>query len=524
MVEPFWWWTDEQIEFGKDVDAFVEDHIEAAEKAYWEKRFPWGVMEEVSKKRYMGAGVSKEYGGLDLGATGSCIVAESLGRLYAVGHVFVVSMLGGLHQLIKFGTDSQKKKYLTQIADGKVLGAVCITEPFAGSDVANVFTTATKEGDKWIINGKKRFITGAAAAGRYFVYCKTSDDPDDRRQYRHMTAFIIDRGTKGFTLEKINDLIGFDNVPNGYLDFEDVELSDEQRVGEVGQGWQVCMSGLNFERLIGAAVVGGGLADILKMVKHYMDRRVQFRSQVNRFTNLQFDFADIVTWYNIARLVTYHSAYLLDHDKELKLSEFETGTWASIAKLYNTEVARDSGLKAVQMTGGDGLTRFYPIERLVREAKIGEIVAGTTEVQKMIIYRMSLQKRGFLDLNFRFEPHPTLGVPIITNRPSAWQGKEVNKENILKILAEDYKCNPGLYMTPEDIKGIIKGSKKKIATALEDLEKDGLIVTLKHPKSGKLLLAKANFVGLRKAYPKEFYRWFPDWVKEDEFMMEMTKF
>ncbi len=524
MVEPFWWWTDDQIAFAKDVDQFVEDHIEEAEKAYWERRFPWSVMEEVGDKRYMGAGVPKEYGGLDLGATGSCIVAESLGRLYAVGHVFVVSMLGGLHQLIIFGTEEQKKRYLTQIADGKVLGAVCITEPFAGSDVANVFTTAEKEGDKWIVNGKKRFITAAAAAGRYFVYCKTSDDPDDRRQYRHMTAFIIDRGTKGFSLEKINDLIGFDNVPNGYLDFDNVELSDEQRVGEVGQGWQVCMSGLNFERLIGAAVVGGGLADILKMLAHYMERRVQYRSQVKRFTNLQFDFADIVTRYNVARLITYHSAYLLDHSKEMKLTEFETGTWASIAKLYNCDAARDSGLQAVQIAGGDGLTRFYPIERLVREAKIGEIVAGTTEVQKMIIYRMSLQKRGFLDLKFHFEPHPTLGVPIITNRPSKWQGKEINKENILKILAEDYKCNPGLYMTPEDVKDRIKGSKKKIGEALEDLEKEGLIVTLKHPKSGKLLLAKANYEGLRKAFPKEFYRWFPDWVKEDEFMMEMTKF
>ncbi|MHA1130143.1 MAG: acyl-CoA dehydrogenase family protein, partial [Candidatus Helarchaeota archaeon] len=266
MVEPFWWWTPEHIEFAKDVEQFVEDNIEDAEKAYWEKRFPWDVMEKVGEKGYMGAGVPKEYGGLDLGATGSCIVAESLGRLYAVGHVFVVSMLGGLHQLIIFGTDTQKEKYLRQIAEGKVLGAVCITEPFAGSDVANVFTTATKEGDKWIINGKKRMITAAAAAGRYFVYCKTSDDPEDRRQYRHMTAFIIDRGIKGFTLEKINDLIGFDNVPNGYLDFDNVELSDEQRVGEVGQGWQVCMSGLNFERLIGAAVVGGGLQDILKLV------------------------------------------------------------------------------------------------------------------------------------------------------------------------------------------------------------------------------------------------------------------
>ncbi|NVM28457.1 MAG: acyl-CoA/acyl-ACP dehydrogenase [Candidatus Helarchaeota archaeon] len=524
VIESFFFWTDEQKEFAKDVDAFVNSHVQDSEEAYWAKRFPYKVMEKVADKGYMGAGVPKEYGGLDLGAIGSCIVAEGLGRLYAVGHVFVVSMLGGLHQLLVFGTESQKKKYLTQIAEGKVMGAVCITEPFAGSDAANVYTTAEKDGDKWVINGKKRMITAAGVAGRYFVYVKTSDDPEDRRQYRHITAFVIDRGIKGFTLEKINALVGFDNVPNGYLDFDNVEISDEQRVGEVGQGWQVMMSGLNFERLIGAAVVGGGLADIIKLTNHYMERRVQFRSQVKRFTNLQFDFADIIKKYYISRLISYYSAYLLDHNKELKLTEFETGTWASIAKIYNTESAREVGLAAVQITGGDGLCRFYPIERLVREAKIGEIVAGTTEVQKMIIYRMSLQKRGFLDLKQRFKIHPEMGVPIATSEPSPWEGKDVNEENILKILAEDFKCNPGLYMTPDDIKNNLKGSRKKILEALEELEKKDLIVTLRHPKSQKLLLAKANYDGLRKAYPKEFYRWFPDWVKEDEFMMEMTKF
>ncbi|MHA1797244.1 MAG: acyl-CoA dehydrogenase family protein [Candidatus Helarchaeota archaeon] len=522
MIEPYWWWSDEEKALAKEVDKFCDDNIEAAERAHSEKRFPWDIMKKVGEK-YMGAGVPKEYGGMGLGATGSCIVAEALGRLYAVGHIFVVSMLGGLHQFIMYGTEEIKKKYLTQIAEGQVLGAVMITEPFAGSDAANVYTSAVKEGDKWIINGKKRMITGAGAAGRYFAYIKTSDDPADRRAYRHLTAFVIDRGTKGFTLEKINDLVGFDNVPNGYVNFEDVEIPDTQRVGEVGQGWQVMMSGLNFERLIGAVVVGGGLGDIIKMLNHYMERRVQFNSQVKRFTNLQFDLADIIKKYYITRLVCYHSAYLLDHSKEFKLSEFITGTWASIAKIYATESAREVGSTAVQMTGGDGLTRFYPIERLVREAKIGEIVAGTTEVQKMIIYRMMQQKKGFLELSHYFKTHEKLGTPIITNAPSKWENCEINKDNLLKILAEDFKVNPGLYMTIDDFRMHTKGRKKLIIQALEELEKDGLIVTYRG-RDGKIKLAKANYVGLRKANPKEFYTYYPDWVKEDEFMMGMTKF
>jgi alkylation response protein AidB-like acyl-CoA dehydrogenase len=524
MIEPFWWWTDEQKAIAKELDEFTDAHIEEVEECYWSKRFPWKTMEEVGSKGYMGAGVPKEYGGLELGATGTLIVAESLGRLYAVGHIFVVSMLAGLHQLLIFGTEAQKQKYLRQIAEGKVLGAVCITEPFAGSDAANVYTTAVKEGDNWIINGKKRMITGAGAAGRYFVYIKTSDDPALKAQYRHLTAFCLDRGMKGFTLEKINTLVGFDNVPNGYIDFDNVEVSDEQRVGEVGSGWQVMMAGLNFERLIAAGVVGGGMGDIIKLVSHYMERRVQFNQQVQRFTNLQFDFADIVKKYYIMRLISYHAAYLLDHSKELKLTEFETGTWASVAKIYNTESAREVGSQAVQMTGGDGLCRFYPIERIVREAKIGEIVAGTTEVQKMIIYRMSQQKRGFLDLKHHFKIHPELGVPIVTMADSEWAGKEVTKDNVLKVLAQDYKCNPGLYMTVDDIKDLMKGRPKAIEAVLDELEKEKLIVTLRHPKTQKLILAKANYEGLREAYPKEYYRWFPDWVKDDEFIMAMTKF
>ncbi len=522
MIESFWWWTEEQKQFAKEVDSFCADNIEDAERAHIEGRFPWEIMKKIGEAGYMGAGVPKEYGGLGHGATGSCIVAEGLGRLYGVVHLFTVSMLGGLHQLLIFGTEEQKQKYLRQIAEGKVLGAVCITEPFAGSDAKNVYTTAVRDGDRWILNGKKRMITGAGAAGRYFVYAKTSDEPSDLKQRTHLTSFIIDRGMKGFTLEKINDLIGFDNVPNGYLDFDNVEVPDANRVGGVGQGWQVMMSGLNFERLVGSAIVGGSFGDIIKMLNFYMNRRVQFNNQIKRFTNLQFDFADIIKKYYIARLISYYSAYLLDNSKELKLTEMDLSVWASIAKLYNTDSAREVATHAVQITGGDGLTRFYPMERLVREAKIGEIVAGTTEVQKMIIYGMSTQKRGFMDLDYRLELHETKAVPIITNKPSKWENCEINKDNLLKILAEDYKVNPGLYMTVEDFKDITKGRKKVISEMLEEMEKDGTIITFKDRK-GKLIMAKANYVGLKKAYPKEFYRYFPDWIKEDEFIMGMTK-
>ncbi|MFX1357179.1 MAG: acyl-CoA dehydrogenase family protein, partial [Promethearchaeota archaeon] len=188
MSESFFWWNERQIEAYNDVRQFVDDYYEEAEKYFWNTKFPWPLVKKVAEKGYFGAGVPKEYGGLELGATGSCIVAEQLGRLYAVGHVFTVSMLAGLEQILRFADEEQKQNWLPKIASGEELGALCITEPFAGSDAANIFTTAEKDGDEWIINGKKRFITGAGVSDRYFIYAKTSEEPGDRKQYGHLTS------------------------------------------------------------------------------------------------------------------------------------------------------------------------------------------------------------------------------------------------------------------------------------------------------------------------------------------------
>ncbi len=214
MSEPFFWFSDAQKELAKKVTQFVEDNLEEAEYYFWKGKFPWPLVKKVGEQGFFGAGIPKAFGGLEQGATGSCIVAEQLGRLYAVGHVFTVSMLAGLEQIMRFGTDEQKKKWLPKLAKGDQLGAVCITEPFAGSDVAGIMTTATKDGNDWVINGKKRYITGAGVSDRYFIYAKTSDDPAVKKQNAHLTAFVVEKGSKGFSLERINPLIGFDNVPN----------------------------------------------------------------------------------------------------------------------------------------------------------------------------------------------------------------------------------------------------------------------------------------------------------------------
>lgn len=507
MSEPFFWWNDQQIDIYKDVRQFVDDHFEEAETYFWNTKFPWPLVKKVAKKGYFGAGVPKEYGGLELGATGGCIVAEQLGRLYAVGHVFTVSMLAGLEQILRFGTEEQKQDWLPKIASGEELGALCITEPFAGSDAANIFTTAEKDGDEWIINGKKRFITGAGVSDRYFIYAKTSDNPGDRKQYGHLTAFIVEKGRPGFTLEKINSLIGFDNVPNGYLDFDHVRIPDENRMGAIGKGWNVMMAGLNFERLIGAAVFGGLFEDIVSLLFYFTKRRVQFNRSTVQFPGIQNEIADIIAKAKVARLFSYYCAKLLDDGKEPMIE-------ASISKMMNTEFVREVGIKAIQVLGGDGLSKFLPVERILREAKIGEIVAGTNEVQKMIIYRFSAMLPQY-NKAIRFRWNEEVNAPIISKRDSKFKGLEVNEDNILKVIAHDYKVNPGLYMTPDDVREDIGGSRSEIKKIFESLIEQNLIVAHRD-RQDKIVLVKATYKGLQRAFPKEYYQWYPEWYEDSD--------
>ena len=504
-VDTFFWWSDEQKEFAKKVSQFVEDNLEEAELYFWKQKFPHSIVKKVAKEGFFGPGVPKKYGGLELGATGGCIAAEQLGRLYAVGHVFTVSMLAGLEQILRFGTEEQKEAWLPSVADGSEIGAVCISEPFAGSDAANVMTTATKDGDEWVLNGKKRMITAAGVADRYFTYAKTSDDPEDRKQYAHITSFVVKKGTPGFSLEKINPLMGFDNAPNGYLDFDNVRIPDFNRVGEVGKGWAVMMAGLNFERLIGAAVFGGTFSDLVELAFYYTKRRVQFGKTTNRFPGIQNEIADIIAKAKVSRLFTYNCAKLLDDGKEPMVE-------ASIAKMINTQYAREIGTQIIQILGGDGLTKFYPAERLLKEGKTGEIVAGTTEVQKMIIYRFSAMLPRY-NKAFRLRWNDEVNAPIASKKDSQFKGLELNNENVLKVIAHDYKVNPGLYMTPDDVREDIGGSRSALRKVLDSLIERKLIA-VHRDRQGKIALIKANYEGLQKAFPKEYYKWFPEWYDE----------
>jgi alkylation response protein AidB-like acyl-CoA dehydrogenase len=264
-------------------------------------------------------------------------------------------MLGGLRQVIEFGTEKQKELFMPRIVQGE-MGAIVITEPFAGTDAAAIETTAKREGDFYILNGKKRYIVSAGVAKRYMVYARTGNSAEDIRNYRHLTGFIVEKGMRGFTVEKINEIIGFDNVQNGVLNFDEVRVPIENRIGGEGEGWRVMTSGLNFERTLICAQTLGWIRELLRNTVPYAQRRVQFGRPTIDLVNNQFKVADLMIRVKIAKVMTYYIAYLWDLGWDITME-------SNAAKVFNCEAAIQASLDAIQVMGGDGVTPFYPLHQ-----------------------------------------------------------------------------------------------------------------------------------------------------------------
>lgn len=503
-MEALPWWTEEQKKFEQEIRAFAREIMPRDEETRWKREFPWDVFEKIAKKKYTGAGIPKEFGGLGLGATGACIAAEAFNRMPGVGRAFVGNMLGGLRQIIEYGTEEQKKRFLPKIADGEI-GAIVITEPFVGTDAAAIETTAKREGETYILNGKKRYIVSAGVASRYMVYARTSDDPEDRRNYRHLTGFVVEKGIPGFTVEKINEIIGFENIQNGVLDFDHVAVPVANRIGKEGEGWRVMTAGLNFERTLICAQVLGWTRELLRNIVPYAQRRVQFGRPTIEFTNNQFKIADLMMQVNIARVMTYYLAYLWDLGRDITIE-------SNAAKVFICEGAMKAALDAIQVMGGDGVTPFYPLSAIMKVAKVENIAGGTMEACRLVIYRTGLRQMAEEFKMPHRVIHKELGVPVpIASLPE--RQKDVDEENLLKLLAEDYRVNPGLHMSLEDMKESFDVEEATLTQVLLSLEKKGLVRLYRDRKG--VALAKATYEGLKEAYPQEYYRWFPSWVKEN---------
>jgi len=504
-MKPFPWWTDEQKAFAEEVRAFVKEIAARDEVTRWTREFPFDIYKKIGERGFIGAAIPKEYGGLGLGATGACILSDEMHTMMpGIGRICVGNMNGGLRQIIEAGTEEQKKRYLPAIAGGEI-GAVVITEMTAGTDAAGVTLTAKKEGDKYILNGKKRFIVAAGVAERYFVYAKTSDDPEDFRKRKHITAFVVKKGAPGFTTEKLNEILAFENVQNGALDFDNVIVSEADRIGEEGEGWKIMMAGLNFERTVIASGTVGWHRLLLNNAVPYAQRRVQFGKATIDIPANQDKIADLVIRLNVLRTSVYYTAWLWDNDEDITIE-------ASAIKAFGAEMTLESAKQATQVMGGDGVNRFYPVQNIYEVAKTEHVAGGTVEACRMTIFRTALKTmqediqmpRRVIDKEIGV-PVPAFG--IVENK------LPVSEENVLAVLAEDYRVNPGLHMTPEDIKQYVDADDANLEQVVVALEGKGDVMVLRNKKG--IQLVKATYDGLKKAHPKEYYRWFPTWATED---------
>ncbi|MBI4511729.1 MAG: acyl-CoA dehydrogenase family protein [Deltaproteobacteria bacterium] len=342
-----------------------------------EERFPSEIIPKLAELNLLGMMVSEEYGGAGMSLVDYVLVIEELARADGSVCLTVASHNSLCTAHINLaGTPAQKKKYLPRLARGEILGAWGLTEPGSGSDAAAARTTAVKRGDRWILNGQKTFITQGSVGGVCVIMASTS--PEKRQ--RGLTAFIVDKGTKGFRASRKIEKMGLHASDTAELVLEDVEVGDEQRLGDVDAGFRDTLRILERGR-IGVASMAVGLGrGALEEATKYSKERIQFDVPLAKHQAIQFMLADMATELDAARLLTWRAAWLQDQGQRTPLE-------ASHAKLWAAQVAMRACDKAIQIHGGYGYTREFPVERYLRDAKLCEIGEGTNEVQRMLIAR-----------------------------------------------------------------------------------------------------------------------------------------
>jgi len=368
--------TKEQEMVRKLMREFAEKEVKPiAAEVDEEGRFPRETVEKMARYSMMGIPFPKELGGAGGDTLSYIIAVEELSRVCATTGVILSAHTSlGAHPIYQFGTDEQKEKYLKPLAEGKYLGAFGLTEPNAGTDAASQQTTAVLKGDHYVLNGSKVFITNGGEADIYIIFAMT----DKSKGTKGISAFIVEKDYPGFSIGKIEDKMGIRGSSTAELIFEDCLVPKENLLGQEGKGFAIAMQTLDGGR-IGIAAQALGIAQgALDECTKYMKERKQFGKPLAAFQGLQWMYADMATKVEAARLLVYKAAMKKDEKKPFSVD-------AAMAKLYAAETAMEVTTKAVQIHGGYGYIKDYPVERMMRDAKITEIYEGTSQVQKMVI-------------------------------------------------------------------------------------------------------------------------------------------
>jgi isovaleryl-CoA dehydrogenase len=382
------------FDFGLGVDAdmlrqtvagFARDKIAPrADEIDRSNQFPRDLWPEMGALGLHGITVEEKYGGSGLGYLAHCVAMEEVSRASAaVGLSYGAHSNLCVNQIRRTGTEAQKRKYLPKLISGEHVGALAMSEPNAGSDVVSMRTRADKNGDRYVLNGSKMWITNGPVADTLVIYAKT----DPKAGPRGITAFLVEKGMKGFAPAQKLDKLGMRGSDTSELVFTDCEVPEENVLGSVGGGVNVLMSGLDYERVVLAAGPLGLMQACLDVVIPYLHDRQQFGQPIGRFQLMQAKLADMYVTMNAAKAYVYAVARASDEGRTTRED-------AAGAILYAGEKATWMALEAIQCLGGNGYINEFPTGRLLRDAKLYEIGAGTSEIRRMLIGREIFDKTG----------------------------------------------------------------------------------------------------------------------------------
>jgi alkylation response protein AidB-like acyl-CoA dehydrogenase len=346
-----------------------------------EARFPKEQIQKMGALGFMGMMVDPAYGGGGMDTLSYVIAMEELSKIDASASV-CMSVNNSLvcWGLEKFGSEEQKQTYLTKLATGELLGAFCLSEPEAGSDATSQQTSATLEGDYYLLNGTKNWITNGSSASVYLVIAQT----DASKGHKGISAFIVEKGWEGFVVGKKEDKLGIRGSDTHSLMFTDVKVPVQNRIGAEGFGFTFAMETLNGGRIGIAAQALGIASGAYELALAYSKQRKAFGKPISQHQAIQFKLADMATQIEAARLLVFKAAWLKDQGEDYAQA-------SAMAKLYASEVAMNVTIEAIQVHGGYGYVKEYHVERLMRDAKITQIYEGTSEIQRIVISRNVLK-------------------------------------------------------------------------------------------------------------------------------------
>ncbi|SFM43311.1 glutaryl-CoA dehydrogenase Acd [Thermodesulforhabdus norvegica] len=374
--------TEEQRMVQEQARRFAEQEIlPNLEKEEANHEFVRERVKKMGELGFFGCCIPEEYGGNGMGFMESVLMTEQIACVSPSWRLpFNMQNIGPALTVYQFGTEEQKRKYIPGWVSGEKIGFFAITEPNAGSDVAGMRTTAREDGDSWVLTGQKMWITNAPIGDVGLVYAYT----DKEKKYKGMTCFIVDiRNTPGIETREIETKLGLPCSPTGEIIFDEARIPKDAVLGQVGEGFKICMWMLNNTRLSCAAGALGVAGACLEHAIKYANERTQFGQPISRFQMIQSQIAEMVAEHEAAKLLVYQAAYLKDQGKPNQLQ-------TSIAKYYASEVAVKAANEAMKIFGSYGFSLEYPIARFFRDVKSYQIVEGTSNIQKLIIAGIAL--------------------------------------------------------------------------------------------------------------------------------------